>query len=121
MKALIVFLLSVAVCLFIFLAIVVGHAQDKPVAKTPTLTDTQRVTILQAEVSVLTKQVENLQAQLAAKDKEFAFKAALTELYKVGETTAKDAGADKTDFDLDLNSLTFKEREKPKVTSAAKP
>lgn len=104
------------VIVFVVLFALACLATDKPA--TPTLTDAQRVTILQAEVAVLTKQVENLQAQLSAKDKDFAFKAALTDLYKVGESTAKDAGADKTDYDLDLNSLTFKEREKPKVTPA---
>lgn len=87
-------------------------AEDKSSAA-PTLTDTQRVVLLQAEVKVLTSQVENLQAQCTAKEKELAFKTSLTELYKQGEVAAKETGADKTDFDLDLATLTFKVREKP--------
>ena len=110
----------------VLLAIVVfaalARAEDKPPA-TPTLTDTQKVVLLQAEVKVLTSQVENLQAQLAAKEKDFAFQNALKDLYKAGETTAKAAGADKTDFDLDLNTLTFKQRpaDKPILTPAPAP
>ena len=99
----------------------IARADDKPT--TPTLTDAQKVVLLQAEVKVLTSQVENLQAQLAAKEKDFAFQNALKDLYKAGETAAKDAGADKSIADLDLNTLTFKQRpaaDKPVVTPAPK-
>ena len=99
----------------------IARADDKPT--TPTLTDAQKVVLLQAEVKVLTSQVENLQAQLAAKEKDFAFQNALKDLYKAGETAAKDAGADKSNADLDLNTLTFKQRpaaDKPVVTPAPK-
>lgn len=99
--------------LLISMSLTFAVAQEKKDAKAPTLTDTQRITLLQAEIKVLTSQVENLNAQLAAKDKSFAFEKSLNDLYKQGEVTAKDAGADKTDYDLDLNTLTFKQREKP--------
>ena len=110
-------------CLMIALIGVVcfAAAEDKPPVA-PILTDAQRVELLKAEVVVLTKQVENLQAQLAQKEKDFAFQNALKDLYKVGDVVAKDTGADKTDYDLDLNTLTFKQRpsDKPIVTPAPK-
>ena len=111
-------LLIGVVLLAIVLFAALARAEDKPA--TPTLTDAQKVVLLQAEVKVLTSQVENLQAKLTAADKEYAFQNALKDLYKAGETTAKAAGADKTDFDLDLNTLTFKQRpgDKPVVTPA---
>jgi len=103
-------------CLMIALIGVVrfAAAEDKPPVA-PTLTDAQRVELLKAEVVVLTKQVENLQAQLAQKEKDFAFQNALKDLYKVGDVVAKDTGADKTDYDLDLNTLTFKQRSAEKA------
>jgi hypothetical protein len=117
------YVLIVVLSLLVLIAFAtLSHAEDKaPTA--PVLTDAQRVELLKAEVVVLTKQVENLQAQLAQKEKDFAFQNALKDLYKVGDVVAKDTGADKTDYDLDLNTLTFKQRQsdKPVVTPAPAP
>lgn len=114
-------LLLVGLALITFGA-VRGNAQNKPTASSvtaapaaPSLTDAQKIALLQSEVKVLEAQIVFIQATNESTQKQTTFNSSRDAFFQQFNESFKAAGVKSDDFDLDLASLTFKAKAKPEV------